>query len=131
MLQKVLNDLLYSSPTILWTAGIIASIIIFVIWIFVAFNIKRNMDDKIDFSIADEVENKTGIYMVSALFWPAALVMGNTFLKKPGTAQTGRTCIIIFLWFSTFVVLLSITTVLTAIAYMPDIIEFFKNHGLL
>jgi hypothetical protein len=125
-------ELLYTAePIILWSASIIAFIIFMIVWIIIFRTILQKINAKVTTSIPDEVENKIGIYAVSLLFWPAALVLGNHFLKKPETAQTGRTCIIIFLWFNTFIVILSMATVLVGVIYLHEIIDFLKSHGFL
>ena len=126
MLEFLLADL-----AVLWPATIIASLIVFISWIIIFRYILQKINAKVTSSIPDEVENKTAIYMLCALFWPAALVIGNHFLKKPETARTGRTCIIIFLWFHTFVVILTISILLACIIYLPEIIVFLSNYGVL
>ena len=123
-------ELLYAKPVILWTATIIASFIVIIGWLFIFFHVTKTLNEKVSSSLVeDEVENKLGIYFICVSFWPAALVMGNNFLKKPETAETGRTCITIFLWFSTFIVMLSVTTVFTCVAYLPEILNFFEHYN--
>lgn len=130
-MREIILSILDPDPEIIWPAAIIASLIVFIGWIIIFRYVLHKLDEKVAQSLPDEVENRFGIYLVSFLFWPAALVMGNTFLKKPETAQTGRKCIIIFLWFNTFVVLASIAAVLVGVAHLHEIIEFLKSHGIL
>jgi len=131
-MNEIIRTLLDPDPTIIWLAAIIATLIVIIGWIIIFRIVLQKINAKVAASpVQDEVENKFGIYFISAIFWPAALVMGHTFLKKPGTVQTGRMCIIIFLWFMTFIVLASNTIVLMGVAYLPEIIEFLKNYGIL
>ena len=73
---------------------------------------------------SDQVNNKYGIYFICILFWPAALILGNSYLAK-----TGRMCIILFLWFTAFILALAFSCVVFTYIYLPEIIEFFKAHG--
>lgn len=124
-------ELLNTDSTAILPAAITASLIVFIGWIILFRYILRIINAKISSSIHDEVENKIAIYLLSLIFWPAALVIGNHFLKKPETARTGRTCIVIFLWFSTFIVIQSIAILLLIIIYLPEIIVFLNKHGIL
>jgi hypothetical protein len=125
-------SLLDPTAEIMWPAAICATLIVLFGWVLIVRSVTKSLNEKVAAStVQDEVENKLGIYLISAIFWPAALVMGNTFLKKPETVQTGRICIIIFLWFMTFVVLVANALVLIGVAYLPEIIHFLKGHGIL
>jgi len=124
-------ELVISELGFLWPAVIIASLIVFISWIIIFRYILQKITVNVTPKIPDEVENKTAIYLLCAAFWPAALVMGNHFLKKPETARTGRNCIIIFLWFHTFIVILSISILFVCAIYLPEIIIFLSNYRII
>ena len=72
--------------TALWTAAIIASIIVMGGWIIAAYFIVRYVNRKVN-AITNQIYEEVGairylIYGVSILFWPAALVFGIYFLSK-------------------------------------------------
>lgn len=58
-------------------------------------------------------------YIVSLLFWPAALVSGLHFLGRPGGARAGRICLFLFLGHITFSVLIAIAITLYVVLRYP------------
>ena len=127
MLKEYSKSILNTDPTLLIIAWGIASLFFIILYLLFVRHIMQKINKKVgDGSDVDEVPNKMGVYIVCALFWPAALVMGNNYLEKSETAQTGRMCSIIFLWFSGFIVILSLVTVYYLLIYLPEIIEFIN-----
>ena len=105
-------------------ALVMASITLISLWI-AAFRIAlRQMDSMVDKNTADQVANKLPIYFLSVIFWPAAVVFGYQFLQKPETAKTGRTCILIFFWFVTIVLVLVIVAMFFLNQQYPEIREY-------
>jgi len=103
----------------LMISAVLAAIIMLSIWATIFRNISAKIDSFVDPSTTDRVRNKGLIYFICAIFWPAALVMGYEYLQQPETARTGRTCIRIFLWFVTLLLLLVISAVFIIIMYFP------------
>lgn len=60
------------------------------------------------------------VYAGSLLFWPAGLILGLVFLRKPATAPIGATCFYLVLAYATFSVVLAIALVTGAAIVAPE-----------
>jgi hypothetical protein len=76
-------------------------------------------------SLGDEEDNlgalRWVVYGCSLVFWPAALVMGLVFLRKPATARVGATCFYLLFAYVSFCVVLAIALVTTAAVLWPEL----------
>ena len=117
--------------TALWTASIIASIIVMGGWIIAAYFIVRYVNRKVN-AITDQIYEEVGaikylIYAVSVLFWPAALVFGIYFLSKGKDAKVGRICIFILLGTVTICFMISCAIVMYGVTHLPEILEYLSD----
>jgi len=130
MIKEFLSLVLKTDSSIFFLAAAIAALIYIVAYLLIVRYVMTSINKKIiDAPEIDEVKNKYAIYFICILFWPAAIILGNNYLAKPETAKTGRLCIIIFLWFTAFILTLAFSSVVFTYIYLPEIIEFFKAHG--
>ncbi len=60
------------------------------------------------------------VYAGSLLFWPAGLILGLVFLRKPATAPIGAMCLYLVLAYVTFAVVVAITGVTVAAVLAPE-----------
>ena len=60
------------------------------------------------------------VYAGSFLFWPAGLILGFVFLRKPATAPIGAVCFYLVLAYITFAVVLAIALVTGAAVVAPE-----------
>jgi hypothetical protein len=116
---------------ILWPPVIIASLIVMVGWIMVAYFITRHVNRRV-VEITDHVYEEVGdirylIYGVSVLFWPAALGFGIYYLSNGRDAHVGRVCIFILLGVFTICFLAAIAILIFGITYFPEIADFFNR----
>lgn len=117
--------------TALWTAAILASITFLGGWIIAAYFIVRHVNRKVN-AIINQVYEEVGvirylIYVVSILFWPAALGFGIYFLSKGKDAKVGRICIFILLGTVTICCIISCVIVMFGIAHLPEIVEYLSD----
>lgn len=123
--------MLDADPTVFLMAMITAAIIYLIAYLSIVRKVMKKANEKlVNLPEKDEVNNKVVVYIISALFWPAALIIGNNYLERPETARTGRVCIIIFLCFTGIIVLFAIIATYLTYIYLPEIIEFLKNYNL-
>ncbi len=59
-------------------------------------------------------------YGGSLVFWPAGLILGLVFLRKPATAPVGANCLYLMLAYFTFAVVLAIALVTGAAILAPE-----------
>jgi len=131
MISELLSFILNTDRDVFIIAFIISSLVYCLAYLIIVRRVMNSINSKIkDFSSVDEVQNKLAIYIICALFWPAALVLGKNYLAKPETAKTGRVCIIIFLWITAFILVASLISVFYLYVYLPEIIEFLKGYNL-
>ena len=88
------------------------------------FAVRRWRDGVVARGFADEEDNlgalRWVVYGCALVFWPAALVMGLVFLRKPATARVGATCFYLMFVYVTFCVIAAIALVTTAAVLWPE-----------
>lgn len=110
-LVKIMDTFLYNmlEQTVPkhWSVYVISTLLLLGIWYYIYRKVLQKVNLQVNEDVSDNVENKTAIIFLCTLVWPAALILGYSYLSKPETAKTGRTCITIFLWTTAFFVLLA------------------------